>query len=220
MTIYFKATRPNGTDFNTGRIDYAKGLETGEPVKHPHARRGSEDATDYLSISTLATDCTGFSWPARLFEVKPVGRVWTPHKDTLPHKRAAAGVTVVKELPAHLLFGPQGEQIVALLDQFAKLSLKDREALYRGRPLNWYDAYRAVALRDGHAGRAGLGAARCALGFRLGDWRGDGSAYGAALALLCRHLIGNGFTQTQYDTLAAPWVKVTGQKLHPEDVTF
>ena len=45
--------------------------------------------------------------------------------------------------------------------------------------------------------------------------------------LLCRasdayvHKIGqDGFTQAHYDTLATAWVKVTGTKLHPEDVTF
>lgn len=31
---YYKATRPDGTDFRTGTIDYAAALRTGEIIRH------------------------------------------------------------------------------------------------------------------------------------------------------------------------------------------
>jgi len=222
MVTYFKATRPNGTDFYSGTIDYAAALASGAPVKHPTPRRGTANAGSYLSVSVGAGDCTGFSWPARLFEVKPVGAAWAPHKADLPRKRAAVAVTVIRELPAHMLFGPQGEVIVSMLDEFAKMSSAKRTAMYNARGTNWWDAYYRVAGRGGLAGRVGLGAARYALGGRLRGWGDGDAAYGAALAVLLRHTIGKkvGLTQAEYEVLTAPWVSVTGHVAHPEDVLF
>jgi len=222
MVKYFKAVRPNGRDFHSNTVDYAAGLTTGEPIIHPKSKRGSDDAAHYISVSVEPGDCTGFSWPeggARLFEVKPVGRAWTPHKNMLPNKRAAVAVKVIRELPAHQLFGPQGEAVVALVETFSTLTRSQRDAMYRARSDQWWDAY-AVA-DDSRAARAELGAARGALHYRLYGWRDGRTACGAALAVLLRHTIGaDGFEQKHYDALVAPWVKITGQKAHPEDLVF
>jgi len=222
MVKYFKAVRPNGRDFHSNSVDYAAGLTSREPITHPKAKRGSEDAFHYISVSVEPGDCTGFSWldaGARLLEVKPVGRAWTPHKSSLPNKRAVVAVKVVRELPAWMLFGPQGEALVDMISVFEKLTRSQRDTMYRARTDEWYDAF-SVA-NGGRADRAGLGAARYALGDRLGGWRGDGAAYGAALAVLLRHTIGtDGFEQKHYDALTAPWVKVTGRKAHPEDLVY
>ena len=51
-------------------------------------------------------------------------------------------------------------------------------------------------------------------GARRGTRRG---ARDAAWALLVRDLIGDGFTQEQYDLLTGPWRKTVGP-LHPDDV--
>jgi hypothetical protein len=74
-------------------------------------------------------------------------------------------------------------------------------------------------VRAGRASRAGLEAALSALGGRLRVWIGGGyTAYGAALAVLLRHTIGQGgFTQAHYDALVKPWVAVTGMMAHPDD---
>ena len=221
MVKYFKAVRPNGRDFHSNTVDYAAGL-AGDAIIHPKSKRGSDDAAHYISVSVEPGDCTGFSWPeggARLFEVKPVGRAWTPHKNMLPNKRAAVAVKVIRELPAYMLFGPQGEAVVALIETFSTLTRSQRDAMYRARSDQWWDAY-AVA-NAGRADRAGLSAALDALGGRLIVWFDGDSAYGAALAVLLRHTIGaDGFEQKHYDALVAPWVKVTGQKAHPEDLVF
>ena len=93
MTTYFKATRPDGTDFHTGTIDYAAALASGEIVQHPTSKRKANgDAATYLSISTVATDCTGFSWPARLFAVAPIGAVGCVAE--LPNKRTCLKMRV------------------------------------------------------------------------------------------------------------------------------
>jgi hypothetical protein len=216
MTLY-KATRENGHSF-TGSIDYSPGL-TGETILHPAPKTGSDDAKDYLSVSVEPGDCTGFSWPARLFEVEAVGRAWTPHKSELPNKRAVRGVTVVRELPAHLLLGPQGEALVAIIAAFAGLNRAQLNRLDTLRGAAWHTALAVAGV--GRADRAGLGAARYALNVRLYGWDGDYSAYGAALAVLLRHTIGkDGFTQEHYNALTAPWVQVTGKRAHPEDAVL
>ena len=70
MTTYYKAVRPDGTDFFSGQVRWLP--PAGEPlpeggliVRHPTAATPSlgDDAADYLSVSTVPTDCTGMQWP-------------------------------------------------------------------------------------------------------------------------------------------------------------
>jgi len=164
MTTYFKAVRPNGTDFHTGTIDYL----AGGVIEHPTERKGAEDPRTYLSVSTAPTDCTGFSWPARLLEVEAVGDVWTPHAGYLPNKRAVKALRVVRELDAKLLLGPQAEQFLALVERARTLTHDEAKRVTAARDAAW-DAARAaawVAARD---------AARDAVGDAA--W---GAAWGAA----------------------------------------
>jgi hypothetical protein len=224
MTLYKAVDKKDGRDFYSHSIDYVSKIGESTPVNHPQPVRDSEDARYYISVSVKAGDCTGFRWPATLLEVTSVGKTWTPHPGGMPNKRAAVGVRVVRELPAHLLFGPQGEVLVGMIEAFDKMTPAKHRALYGTRPAGWYTMYLAVAV-GGRAARAGLRAARSALSGRLvGGWDGDDgrTAYGAALAVLLRHTRGKkgGITQAEYDTLTAPWVQVTGQKAHPEDVVF
>ena len=130
----FKAVRLDGTDFCTGKVRWlpAGGVipEGGWLVEHPHPGEvGSWDAVGYLSASTAETDCTGFSWPARLLSVEPVGDVWTPHPGSIPRKRAAHAWRVIEGLPAWRLFGPQGREIAALIEQASHLTSTQIEGL-------------------------------------------------------------------------------------------
>ena len=77
MTTCYKAVRPDGRDFYSGTVRWLPPV--GEPlpdgglvVRHPTARRWSNGAgaAAYLSVSTVATDCTGMEWPCRLAEVE------------------------------------------------------------------------------------------------------------------------------------------------------
>ena len=105
---YYKAVRPDGTDFYSGRVLWDR---VGEIVEHPDP--GGDDAKGYLSVSVSPTDCTGMSWPCRLLVVEPVegAPVWEP-SPSLPSKRAAHAWRVVRELPAYEALGPNGAQPV------------------------------------------------------------------------------------------------------------
>ncbi len=202
---YYKAVRSDGTDFYSGRIRWD---QVGEIVRHPNP--GTDDAEGYLSVSVSPTDCTGMSWPCRLFEVEPVEDcpVWEPSPG-LPSKRASHAWRVVRELPAHEALGPNGVEVAAFLELLPTLTntqwVAAWVAAWDGSPGAARDAAR-VATRD---------AARFAAGVTAGNaaWDAAGvAAWGvardaawfaarcAAWALLVRDLI----STTQFDVLTAP----------------
>ena len=54
---YYKAVRPDGTDFYSGRVLWDR---VGEIVEHPDpGSLGNDDAEGYLSVSVSPADCTG-----------------------------------------------------------------------------------------------------------------------------------------------------------------
>ena len=147
MAHYFKAVRPNGTDFWSGTIDYAAALATGEPIHHPDPRPGSRDATHYLSVATEVTECTGMRWPCRVYVVEPDGETWAPSSG-LPHKVACTSVRVVEEVAATLALGPQAGEITALIERCTRITVTDMEKLAAARAAARaaaWDAARAAA---------------------------------------------------------------------------
>jgi hypothetical protein len=124
---YYKATCPDGTDFRTGTVDYGAALITGDVVTHPSVKQVKDDPGTYLSVSVSPTDCTGMKWPCRLFLVQPVGRALTAGDD-LPSKRRLSRLRVTEELPAHEAFGPQGEQVAALVERAGRLTFAEGQA--------------------------------------------------------------------------------------------
>ena len=236
MTTYYKAVKPDGTDFRTGRVLYA----AGETVTHPEPHK--RDASGYLSVATVPTDCTGSSWPLRLLEVT-ADEVWTD--SDYPNKRCTHSLTVVRELDPMLALGPQGPALVAMLERCKHLTAAEASDLHaaRGaaRGAAWgaawgaarcaawgaargaaWDAARGAA--RGAAWGAAWGAARYAARGAARDAARDaarGAAWGAARdaarGAVVRDLIGQyGFTQEHYDTLTGPWRKVIGP-VHPDD---
>lgn len=196
MKLY-KATRPDGTDFRTGTIDYAKALETGEPITHPEKFKRNRPST-YLSVSTAPTDCTGMEWPCRLFVVEPIGRAWK--NDNFPNKRCCSALRVVEELPAHEALGPQGQGVAALIERCRTMTLDDAEKLDAAGDAAWVAAGVAAW---GEAWDAARGAARgAAWGAALDAARA--AAWDAVLALLTKDVI----TDEQFDLLYGPWRKV------------
>ena len=146
---YYKAVRPDGTDFYSGRVAWDR---MGEIVRHPNPGSPDEhDAKGYLSVSVSPTDCTGMKWPCRLFVVEPVDGVpvWEPTSG-MPSKRASHAWRVVRELPAYEALGPNGVEIVAFLDLLPTLTSTQW--------INTFAATRA-ATRDA-AGDAAWGATR------------------------------------------------------------
>ena len=192
VETYYKAVRPDGTDFYSGMVLWDR---VGEIVEHPDpGSLDNSDAEGYLSVSVSPTDCTGMKWPCRLFEVEPVEGVpvWEP-TPSLPSKRASHAWRVVRELPAYEALGPNGVEVAAFLDllptltntQWINTFAATRDAT---SDATWGAARYATwdATRD-----AAWGAALAAAGDAAGD---------AAGALVVRDLI----TTEQFDTLTAP----------------
>ena len=184
MTTYYKAVRPDGTDFFSGKVRWLP--PAGEPlpeggliVRHPTARkRTTGKAAHYLSVATVPTDCTGTVWPCRLARVERTrAAVWQPDPDALPSKAASWQWRVVEELDATLTLGPQGREVAALIERAARLT-GDEVA---GLATAWYAA---------------------------GDVTRDAAwdAAWAAGALVVRDLI----STERYDTLTRPWASVIG----------
>ena len=106
-------------------------------------------------------------------------------------------------------YGPQHEQVVAMIERTRVLTAEEVTAL----GVAWYAAWGAAwgaargVARDA-AWDAAWGADRRAAWDAVGD---------AACALVVRDLIGQyGFTQEQYDLLTGPWRTVIGP-IHPDD---
>lgn len=204
MARYWKATRLNGTDFFTGAIDYAYAQATGQPVVHPRPERGCS-ARGYFSVATTATDCTGMEWPCRLFVVEPIGETWVPDSLCLPNKVACTQMQVVKEVPAVLALGPQGEHVAALIEQIEALPREEWDRLVGALELETYE-------RAERAERAAHDNNRAAA------WCASLSWETVAAALVVRDLIGRGdFAQEDYDVMTADWRTIIGP-IHPDDV--
>ena len=230
MTTYYKAVRPDGTDFHTGELRWAtpEGHEAPWIVYHPSGRQevSSIRPADFLSVATVPTDCTGMAWPCRLLQVRPVEGhpVATPGRQKFPNRVVATAWEVTAELDPRLALGPQADQLLALFDTAGRLTgdkLRDLAAA-------WTAARDAAvnAARDA-AGNAAVNAARDAAGNAARDaarnaaWYAArdaartavvGDAMDAAEALVVRDLL----PQEHYQTLTRPWASVIG-KVHPED---
>ena len=211
MTIYYKATRPDGFDFYTGKtINYADAIGGTVTVPGEHAEHSCCTGS-VLHASDVPTETLiGGSWPCRLFEV-----AGTP-VDQQNHKYGFAELAVVREVDAHLALGPQGELVAALIERASRLTAGEARALYAARDAAWAAA-RAAALDA--ARDAALYAARdAAWGAALdAAWDAALDAAWAAGGLLVRDLVGTALTQDQYDLLTGPWRRVIGP-LHPDDV--
>ena len=196
MTTYYKAVRPDGMDFFSGKVRWLPPV--GEPlpeggliVRHPTATTPSfgDDAADYLSVSTEPANCTSMQWPCRLARLEATdAAVWTPDATALPDKRAAVVWLVTAEVDAWQALGPQGREVAAIIDRARMLTTDELRQLDAARAAAW-DAARAAAWA------AAWDAVRNA-------------AWDAALATLVRDLI----TPEQYDLLMAPWRTVIGDQ--------
>lgn len=200
MTIYYKATRLDGTSRNTVR------WEVGEVTTHPTSTEMvRNDASTYLSLSAEPGETLiGGSYPCRLFEVMPIGDLIGA--DAYPHKRCALSARVIRELPGHLALGPNGVQVDALLTRLRTVTTHEIQRV----SVEWDAAWGAAreAARDA-AGTAARGAAGTAAGYLARDVArrvARGAAGYAALALVVRDLI----SEEHFHTLTDPLFSVIG----------
>lgn len=216
----YKAVRPDGTDWHTGLIGYGAALTSGEVLVPPLPDDDEFPGPGWLHLATVPTGCVGMRWPCRLFAVEPVGEVHCD-ADHHPHKVGCRAVRVVRELPAHEVFGPQGEAVAAVIDRAARLTLHEVHALsaawYAARDAAGDAAWDAAGDAARAAARAARAAARDAAWAAAGDAAGDAAgatAREAALALVVADLVGQrGLTQQHIDLLLAPWRAVIGDPL-------
>jgi hypothetical protein len=208
-TLY-KATRPNGRAFHDANFDYAEALTEGLTVKHPRPHK--RDATGYLSVSDSPMDLPGAGWPLRLFEVEIVGDSWMP--GDYPHKHAGHEVRVLREVDAHLVFGPEGKHIAPIVEKYWQMDDDDHDAMraLRGDYYEFRDAWLRVRSA---ACSLGVGSAPAGFGLGLDDDCWITSLCGA-LALLVRGLDPSKISEADYATLSKPWREYVGP-VHPDD---
>ena len=109
---YYKAVRPDGTDFWTGTVRWLPRtpLKRARTVRHPSSTRVVKgDHSTSLAVSTDPTELPGAGWPMRLCRVIPVGGMIIT--DTC--KRQSLAWRVVEEVDPALRFGPQGPHVAA-----------------------------------------------------------------------------------------------------------
>ena len=239
MTTYYKAVRPDGTDFYTGELQWAppEGHEAPWIVYHPSGLREAPSISprDFLSVATVPTDCIGMAWPCRLLQVRPVEgypAVATPGGKKFPNRVVATAWEVVAELDPRLALGPQADQLLALFDAVGRLTGDQFRDLAAARDAaadaSWDAAWNAAADAAADAARDAAGnaawnaawdAARNAARYTAWDaawytaWDAARNAVvGAVEALVLRDCL----AQEHYDTLTRPWVSVIG-KVHPDD---
>ena len=110
--VYYKVTRPDGTDFFTGAVRYAWAMENKKIVRHLKPELDSASPAHYLSISTDVTRCCTPHWPLRLFQVAPVGP--TRKDDYYLSKVRCEALYVIKEMPSYDVLGVHGLSVLAV----------------------------------------------------------------------------------------------------------
>lgn len=228
---YWKAVRPDGTDFWTGTVRWLPKT----PLKRPHTVRHPsstcavrEDHSTSLAVSTDPTNLPGALWPMRLCRVEQVEDIII----TDAYKRQSVAWRVVEEVDPSIRFGPQGPHVAALIARAREITGDEVEKFNAARDAARESARdaasKAASKAAGVAGResawiaasesawvAASKAARVTASDAV--W---GAVWDAARALVVRDLIGqHGFTQAHYDTFTLPWRTVIGP-IHPDELTY
>lgn len=191
---YWKATRPDGTDFRTGTVDYAAALASGVPLPKLRGQVLCESGLYHVSIEPGEV-LVGGSWPCRLFKVEGLYGAFSfdVYDDFHKYKRGFQSLRVVEEVEAHQALGPNGAEVAALIERIRACTQTQVHDLAEA-----WDEARGDAARDA-AWYATRGAARGA------TWGATwGAAWFAVLAVISRDLI----TEDQFNTLYAPWASV------------
>ena len=144
--VFYKATRPDGYDFATGKVLY----EVGKRVRpKPCYGKPRLCGAGYLHAADVpAMTLVGGEWPCRLFEV--TGRPRTGFHGEHPHKGGFRQLTVVREIDAHLALGPNGREVAAIIERARQITPKEARALHAAWGAAWYAAWGAAwdAARD------------------------------------------------------------------------
>ena len=215
---YYKATRMDGTDFYTGKIDYTR-------VPLPQmSGQGEFPGAGWLHLATTPTECVGASWPCRLFEIEPDNYAQVYQDKSHPHKIGTTKAFVTREIESWKFFGPQGKEVVALVERAKKLSAEDCKKLDSALDSAWASAWDSARTSAWDSARDSAWASAwtsawdsASASARTSAWDSAWTSALASAGLVSRDLIGKGkFTQEQYDILTIPWRTAIGP-IHPDD---
>lgn len=226
-TTFYKVVEMDGTDFWTGH-NCADALN-GDPIKLPVKENPDFMSDDTIHAFTNLTGSLRFhstGWPWRLFEVtgEPLG-----------YTGSAASffeLSVIRELDPYLALGPQGREIIALIERAKTLTEDEIEGVWNA----WATNENLMAVP--HASSAAHAAAYFSIRTSVfeGVYRPIKEAVLESLGhddtrergllmilehtvcgLVVRDLVGqHHFTQEYYDSLTRYWRTVIGPA-HPDD---
>ena len=219
---HYKATDPNGNSFGAPEVTWRVGRITRDalPAGTTLCRKGLLHAatveTEALASHVEIDIRRGY----RLFAVEPRGPVVAD--DTHPHKVGCRAWKVTAELPAWQALGPQGRQVLEIIERAGRLTGDEAVRLIAAGYAAGYAARDAARDAAGYAtwgaagyaawyaaGGATWGAAWCAGGGATWGAAG-GAARDAALAVLTWDLCDADYTPAMRDLLLAPWREVIG----------
>lgn len=134
---YFKSTRINGSSFFDPRFRYLAKTSSKRISAEPLLIEGSPQRVIagkgnlYFSEVPVGT-LSGTSWPCRLFEIHPHGSIFRLSHDD-PERRVlfAQSLTIVREHPAWMAFGPNGRAVVAFFSLFRGITQREFNAAFR-----------------------------------------------------------------------------------------
>ncbi len=192
MGTYFKFTRMNGRDWWTDTVDYAGRLDT--RIWLPGLPGGPCVTSRVYHVATVP-EATMISsqWPGRLFEVQ--AEVASEH-ERVPGVVGVRTMFVLREVEAWQVFGPQGRDVVAVIDRLRGLTDAQLEPLFRHLPWSAgkFRAFDALSdHRDGIHRTAGFVAAQGAVHSPMAD--------NAILAHMTRDRI----SDEVFEELLSPW---------------
>ena len=142
---YCKATRVDGTSFYDSTTTWKVGRITRHP--NPDVSKGL-CSSGVLHISDAPGETLiGGSWPCRLFEVEPRSKVISGDG----HKHGCTQVKVVKELPAWMALGPNGEALAAHIERCRTITCDEAQRLGAA-----WDAARDAAWDAARAAQAAI----------------------------------------------------------------
>ena len=206
--MYYKATRLDATSFADGETRWVVGEVTS--LAEDERRTTLCKAGVLHASKEPGESLVGGSWPCRLFEVEPLGKVIT--SPSHPHKVGAHEWSVIRELPAWMALGPNGEAVADLIERARHLTVDEIRGLdaarVAARDAAWHAAWDAVRVAAWYAAWDAVRVAAWDAAWyavRVAAWDAAWvAARDVAIALLVRDLI----TPEQFDMLYGPWASV------------
>ena len=152
---YYKAVRPDGTDFWTGTVRWLPRtplkrarIKRARTVRHPSSTCAVKgDHSTSLATSTDPTVLPGAGWPMRLCRVEQVEDVII----TDTYKRQSLAWRVVEEVDPAIRFGLAGPHLVALIARARVLTAGEVERLAAAGDAARYAAWDATRAAAGDA---------------------------------------------------------------------